>query len=133
MGNPITLMPGEKPIEPPKCDVCSLEAFSKAFDSDMREWLEQTLGLTEEDKGTLQALKSIIDNPDRVFMVVNVHNRVNELERRLEDRTAGIRDAVDSKLDSAKTQLTIYSLILNAALFLAGLLFGIVLTFLYGV
>jgi hypothetical protein len=66
------------------------------------------------------------------MMVVRVHYRVDELERRLEDRTAGIRDTLEAKLENANTPLFISSLITNAALFLAGLFFGIVVTLLFG-
>lgn len=57
----------------------------------------------------------------------------------MEDRTAGIRDAVETKLENANTKVEnvntrafIYSLITGAALFLVGLLFGALLTVLFG-
>ena len=64
--------------------------------------------------------------------MVRLHDRVHELERRLADRTAGIRDALEAKLENANTPLFISSLITNAALFLAGLHFGVVVTLLFG-
>jgi tetrahydromethanopterin S-methyltransferase subunit G len=72
-------------------------------------------------------------------MVVKVQDRVDELERRLEDRIEGIRNAVESKLDNANTRVDnantrvfIYSLITAVAMFVAGLLFGAFLTLLLG-
>ena len=67
-----------------------------------------------------------------MMVVVHVHDRVDELERRLEERTAGIRDALEAKLENANTPLFISSLITNAALFLAGLHFGVVVPLLFG-
>ena len=126
------LEPGGEESEPPKCDECSRETFGEALDADTREWLKHTLGLGEEDKETLQAIKTLVENPDRLYMVVKVQDRVDELERRLEDRIEGIRNAVESKLDNASTRVDnantrafIYSLITAAAMFGAGLLAGL--------
>ncbi len=137
-GDPIHL-PGEDELEPPKCDECSREAYGEAYDADWLDTAARKLGLREEDKETLQDLKILIENSDRMVMVARVHDRVNELERRLEDRTAGIRDAVETKLENANTRVVnantrtfIYSLIAGAALFLVGLLFGVLLTLLFG-
>jgi hypothetical protein len=136
-GNPMPLEPGEEESEPPKCDECSRETFGEAFDADTLDTLERKLGLGEEDKETLQAIKTLVENPDRIYMVVKVQDRVDELERRLEDRIEGIRNAVESKLDNANTRVDkantrvfIYSLITAVAMFVAGLLFGAFLTLL---
>lgn len=133
------LEPGEEESEPPKCDECSRETFGEAFDADTLDTLERKLGLGEEDKETLQAIKTLVENPDRIYMVVKVQDRVDELERRLEDRIEGIRNAVESKLDNANTRVDnantrvfIYSLITAVAMFVAGLLFGAFLTLLLG-
>lgn len=133
------LEPGEEESEPPKCDECSRETFGEAFDADTLDTLERKLGLGEEDKKTLQAIKTLVENPDRIYMVVKVQDRVDELERRLEDRIEGIRNAVESKLDNANTRVDnantrvfIYSLITAVAMFVAGLLFGAFLTLLLG-
>ena len=140
-GNPMPLEPGEveSEPEPPKCDECSRETFGEAFDADTLDTLERKLGLGEEDKETLQAIKTLVENPDRIYMVVKVQDRVDELERRLEDRIEGIRNAVESKLDNANTRVDnantrvfIYSLITAVAMFVAGLLFGAFLTLLLG-
>jgi hypothetical protein len=132
-------LPGEVEQEPPKCDECSREAYGEAYDADWLDTAARKLGLREEDKETLQDLKILIENSDRMVMVARVHDRVNELERRLEDRTVGIRDAVETKLENANTKVEnvntrafIYSLITGAALFLVGLLFGALLTVLFG-
>ena len=133
------LEPGEEESEPPKCDECSRETFGEAFEADTLDTLERKLGLGEEDKETLQAIKTLVENPDRIYMVVKVQDRVDELERRLEDRIEGIRNAVESKLenantrvDNANTRVFIYSLITAVAMFVAGLLFGAFLTLLLG-
>lgn len=115
--------------------VCSTylnEALRKAEEQNTLALLEEKLGLTEENKKTLQALMSIIDNPDRVMMVARVQGRVDELERRLEDRTEGIRDAVESKMENANSRLFVSSLIGNVALFAAGLFAGIIIALVLG-
>ena len=132
LGNPIALEPGEEEREPSKCDECMEEVFYEALEADVLHMLEHRLGLTEENKKTFQALVSFIENPDRLVMVAHAHDRVDELERRLEYRTAGIRDAVESKLDYASTRVYVSSLITNAALFLAGVLVGIVVALVLG-
>jgi DNA-directed RNA polymerase subunit RPC12/RpoP len=114
------------------CKYCLSKGVADALEQDILALLEEKIGLTEENKKTLQALMGIIENPDRVMMVARVHDRVDELERRLEDRTEGVRDAVESKLENANTRLFISSLITNAALFLSGILFGIVVALLLG-
>jgi hypothetical protein len=114
------------------CKYCLSKDVADALEQDILALLEEKIGLTEENKKTLQALMGIIENPDRVMMVARVHDRVDELERRLEDRTEGVRDAVESKLENANTRLFISSLITNAALFLSGILFGIVVALLLG-
>jgi hypothetical protein len=138
-GNPMLLEPGEEESEPPKCDKCSRETFGEAFDADTLDTLERKLGLGEEDKETLQAINTLVENPDRIYMVVKVQDRVDELERRLEDRIEGIRNAVESKVDNANTKVDnantrvfIYSLITAVAMFVAGLLFGAFLTLVLG-
>jgi hypothetical protein len=138
-GNPMLLEPGEEESEPPKCDKCSRETFGEAFDADTLDTLERKLGLGEEDKETLQAINTLVENPDRIYMVVKVQDRVDELERRLEDRIEGIRNAVESKVenantkvDNANTRVFIYSLITAVAMFVAGLLFGAFLTLVLG-
>jgi hypothetical protein len=73
-----------------------------------------------------------MDDQDRVMMVAHAQQLVDELERRLEDRTASLRDLVESKLENANSRLFVSSLITNAALFLCGLLFGIVVALLLG-
>lgn len=114
------------------CEDCAKKNFYEAFEADILATLERRLGLTEENKKTLQALMSVIDNPDRVMMVARVQARVDELERRLEDRSNSLRDTIESKMENASSRLFVSSLITNAALFLAGLLFGIVVTLLLG-
>lgn len=114
------------------CKHCISKGVADALEQDILALLEEKIGLTEENKKTLQALMGIIENPDRIMMVARVHDRVDELERRLEDRTEGVRDTVESKLENANTRLFISSLITNAALFLCGILFGIVVALLLG-
>lgn len=114
------------------CKPCLAKGVAEALEQDILALLEEKIGLTEENKKTLQALMGVIENPDRVIMVARVHDRVDELERRLEDRTEGVRDTVESKLENANTRLFISSLITNAALFLSGILFGIVVALLLG-
>jgi hypothetical protein len=76
----------------PMCESCQQQKFGEAVAQDMSEFIEHVYGLTAEDKKTLQALVGIIDNPDRVMMVARVQERVDELERRLEDRSNSLRD-----------------------------------------
>jgi tetrahydromethanopterin S-methyltransferase subunit B len=116
----------------PRCWTCIEEAFGEALEKDTLDTIERKLGLTEENKKTLEALMSIIDNPDRVMMVARVQERVDELERRLEDRVESLRDLAETKLDSANSRLFVTSLITNAALFAAGVLGGIVVALVLG-
>jgi hypothetical protein len=62
-GETIPLPPGEAEREPSRCGDCAVEAFGEAIREDWLEMLERTLGLKEEDKPTVQALKSIIETP----------------------------------------------------------------------
>ena len=116
----------------PHCESCQQQAFGEAFDEDTLDAVGRKLGITEENKGTLEALIYIMDNQDRVMMVAHAQQRVDELERRLEDRTVSLRDLVESKLENANSRLFVSSLITNAALFLSGILVGIVVALLLG-
>jgi hypothetical protein len=124
---------------PSLCKVCLNESFAEALEADTLEIIEEKLGLTEENKKTLQALMSIIDNPDRVMMVARLHDRVDELERRLADRTDSLREVVESKLEGANTRLLdansrlwVAMLVISACLFLLGLLVGVIVAFALG-
>ena len=131
-GEPSSLDPTVFEEREPRCSSCSFQAYFDATNASIMELIEQKFGITEENKKTLQALMSIIENPDRVMMVARVQDRVDELERRLEDRTAALRDTVESKMENANSRLFVSSLITNAALFLAGLLFGVVVALIFG-
>lgn len=122
----------EMDLPSPLCDSCQRQRFGQALEADILYVIEHGLGLTAENKKTLEALMSIIDNPDRVMMVARVQERVDELERRLEDRSNSLTDLVESKMENANSRLFVASLITNAALFLAGLLFGIVVALVLG-
>jgi len=126
-------LPEEEEMKPPKCDECSREAFGEAFDADWQDAAERILGLAEEDMKTLQALKSIIENPDRLYMVVQVHGRVDELERRLEDRVSSLRDSFEAKLEEVRTRLFFGMLIVSVLTFLLGLAIGVVMNLVFGV
>jgi hypothetical protein len=117
----------------PVCADCRWEDVSKAFEHDLLNLLEEKLGLTEENKDTLQALMSIIENPDRVVMVARLHDRVDELERRLTDRTDSLRDSFESKLEEANTRLFFAMLIVSVLALLLGLAIGVVGTLAFGV
>jgi hypothetical protein len=65
-------------------------------------------------------------------MVARAMDRVDALERRLEDRTNSLRDLVETKLDNASSRVFVSSLITTAALFLAGVLFGVVVALVLG-
>lgn len=132
LGNPIALEPGEEEREPSKCDECMEEVFYEALEADVLHMLEHRLGLTEENKKTFQALGSFIENPDRLVMVASVQDRVDELERRLEDRTESLRDVVDSKLENAGTRLFFAMLIISVLTFLLGVAIGVVVTLVLG-
>jgi tetrahydromethanopterin S-methyltransferase subunit B len=116
----------------PLCESCQQQEFGDAVGQDLLEFIEDKYGLTAENKKTLEALMSIIDNPDRVMMVARVQERVDELERRLEDRSNSLRDLVESKMENANSRLFVSSLITTAATFLAGVLFGIVVALVLG-
>ncbi len=132
MGNPRPEGDLAETDRAPRCEECVWEELGEAFERDTLNTIERKLGLTEENKKTLEALMRIIDNPDRVMMVARVQDRVDELERRLEDRTESLRDTVESKMENANSRLFVSSLITNAALFLAGLLVGVVAVLLSG-
>jgi hypothetical protein len=116
----------------PRCGTCIEEALEEALAQNTLETVERKLGLTEENKETLQALMSIVENPDRVLLVARAQERVDELERRLEDRSNSLRDLVEAKLENANSRLFVASLITNAALFVAGVLCGIVVALVLG-
>jgi len=122
----------EMDLPPPLCESCQQQEFSEAVGQDLLEFIEDKYGLTAENKKTLEALMSIIDNPDRVMMVARVQERADELERRLEDRSNSLRDLVESKMENANSRLFVSSLITTAATFLAGVLFGIVVALVLG-
>jgi hypothetical protein len=130
MDDPNRDIAGERIHEDPEedreavCFDCRAEAFESALEADVLYLLEHRLGLSEENKKTFQALGSFIENPDRLIMVAQAHDRVDELERRLEDRTAGIRDAVESKLENANTRIFIAMLIFSVLTLLLGLTLG---------
>ena len=125
MCDSIPLLPGEEALQAPKCDECSREAFGEAWDADWQDAAKRLLGLTEEDKETLKALKYLVQNhSDRIYMVVRVHDRVDELERRLEDRAESIRTAVVAPLESANIRIFIAMLIVSVLTFLLGLTLG---------
>jgi len=132
MGRPV---PDEELLEiekRPMCESCQQQKFGEAVAQDMSEFIEHVYGLTAENKKTLQALMGTIDNPDRVMMVAHVQERVDELERRLKDRSNSLRDLIESKMENTNSRLFISSLITNAALFLSGLLVGILVALVLG-
>jgi hypothetical protein len=122
----------EMDLPPALCESCRQERFYEAFDSDTLATIERELGLTAEDKETLKALVTIVGNQDRALMVARAMDRVDALERRLEDRTNSLRDLVETKLDNASSRVFVSSLITTAALFLAGVLFGVVVALVLG-
>ena len=116
----------------PSCEPCRQQAFYEAFDSDTLDTIERELGLTAEDKETLKALVTIVGNQDRALMVARAMDRVDGLERRLEDKTASLESKVEIKLDSMDSRLWISSGVMNIALFLCGALIGVVIALLTG-
>jgi len=109
------------------CKYCLSKGAADALEQDILALLEEKIGLTEENKKTLQALMGIIENPDRVMMVARVHDRVDELERRLEDKTASLESKLESKLDSMDSRLWTSSWVTNVVMFLCGVLVGVVI------
>lgn len=107
----------------PLCSHCIEQGLTEALDNQTLDLLERKLGLNEGNYKALNAVIELVDNPDRMYQVVNVHERVNELERRLEDRTDSIEREVSSKLHSS-------SLWLNGAIAVGGFLAGVVVTLL---
>jgi hypothetical protein len=122
----------EMDLPPALCESCQQQEFGEAFDEDTLDTIGRKLGLAEDNKETLEALIYIMDNHEKVLMVRRAMDRVDELERRLEDRNNSLRDLVESKLDNASSRVFVSSLITTAALFLAGVLFGVVVTLVYG-
>lgn len=111
----------------PRCKLCDQQAFYEAFDSDILNTIERELGLTAENKETLKALVTIVSNHDRVLMVAHAMNRMDELERRLEDKTSSLESKLESKLDSIDSRLWTSSWVTNVAMSLCGVLVGVVI------
>ena len=58
--------------------------------------------------------------------------RVDVLEQRLDNKTAAVDETLERKLDSMDRQRSNYSLAFNVALFVCGVLAGIVVTLVFG-
>lgn len=60
-----------------------------------------------------------MEDPDKLVQIVQVHSRVDELERRLDDRTDNLRSEFSSKV-------SLYSVVLGILLTAIGFLGGLV-------
>jgi hypothetical protein len=65
-------------------------------------------------------------------MVARVQDRVDELERRLEDRTASIRTAMEFRVANADTRAFVSSVSASIGWFVADAAIGVVVTLLFG-
>lgn len=108
------------------CDLC----IEDDNDAELLALLEERIGLSEKNKRTLQEIVGIAENKDRILMVVHLHDRVNELERRLEDRVKVVSSEIESRLGGAETKLHNSSMFGNAYLAVGSFLAGIVVTLL---
>ncbi len=116
----------------PRCESCQQQAFGEAVEQDILEMIEHRLGLTAEDKETLKALVTIVGNQDRVLMVARAMDRVDALERRLEDKTASLENKLGNKLDNMDSRLWISSWVTNVVFFVCGALVSLVLALIFG-
>ena len=114
------------------CESCRQQKFGEALEFDILDVIERRLGLTAEDQETLKALVTIVGNQDRALMVARAMDRVDALQGRLEDKTAALDNKLESKLDSMESRLWTSSLALDVALFVDGVLAGVVGTLLFG-
>ena len=94
--------------------------------------IEHRLGLTAEDKETLKALVTIVGNQDRALMVARAMDRVDALERRLEDKIASLENKLENKLDNMDSRLWISSWVTNVVFFVCGALVSLVLALIFG-
>jgi hypothetical protein len=122
----------EMDLPSPLCDSCRRQKFGEALEADILYVIEHGLGLTAENKETLKALVTIVDNQDKALMVAHAANRVDALERKLEDRTAALEDKLEDKLDSMESRVWISSWVTNFLFFLCGALIGVVATMVFG-
>jgi len=112
----------------PVCMHCHQEAVSKALEADVVGMIEEKLGLSEADKERLQAIRSLIENPDRVLKVERLHDKVDGIERRLDEKTEALRQEMESKLEGATTRLHNSALVINVTLAVGGFLAGVLAT-----
>jgi hypothetical protein len=114
------------------CESCRQQKFGEALELDILDVIERRLGLTAEDQEILKALVTIVGNQDRALMVARAMDRVDALDRRLEDKTAALESKLESKLDNMDSRLWTSSWVANGALFLCGVLAGVVGTLIFG-
>lgn len=105
------------------CTDCMSSAYHEGRDRRNLEILEE-IGLSAHNREALAKIAQLVkDNPTLAFQIVEVHSRIDELGRRLDDRTDSIEREVSSKLHSS----TIW---LNVAISVGSFLAGIVVTLL---
>lgn len=113
------LLDHEQPEGPrePVCDLCFNKEIEAALDAQTLALLERKLGLNEGNYAALNAVLRLVEDPDKLVQIMQVHNRVDELERRLEDRTNSLRSEFGNRT-------LIYGISLSVALTLLGFLAG---------
>lgn len=109
----------------PLCKHCLEQNLTDALDEQTLDLLERKLGLNEGNYAALNSVLRLVEDPDKLVQIVQVHSRVDELERRLEDRVDNLRSEVSSFRNEISGKLIVYSIALSIVLALAGFLAGL--------
>src|SRR5215217_4760348 len=129
VGNPLPdYLYSSEEAKQPICEDCGLQRLAQAFEHDTLALLEERLGLVEGDKERIRAIKSLVENPDRVLRVERLHDKVDGLERRLNDKADELKQAIEAKIEGANTRLHSSSLWINGLVALVGFLAGVLVT-----